>query len=549
MKPLNSKINFPLGIVLGCFLLFNSILFGQSKKEQIELLNKRVDSLNQVVGNERNTNTDNTNQIKELNSKITSFEENISELNLKISKIISELQSTKSEVESKQQEITNLKTLLKQKDDSLEMVKADLEKLKFSNESFTESSNTSTPNQITQIGSYKSIKIGSQTWMAENLSVSQFRNGDPIPQARNLEEWQNSCRRFSGEPAWCYYDFSDSNSKYGKFYNYYAMKDPRGIAPEGWKIPSVIDIEKLKETIGENSGLKLKSLTGWKNYGCKTCDNPNLATKNWLTCPSCNGKIENSNNPFNGNGADEFNFNANPIGFIINGGFNGFGENLSWWLCENDGFYGDDFFTLTNSSNFIISNCEKGENGNYYGMAIRCLNEIEDISIGKFETFLNETDKRQSFNFVKIRGQYWMAENLNVSTFQNGDSIQFAKNSNEFRNLSLKSIPCWGYEVVNNKKEKVYNTAAIKDKRGLTPKGWHIPKISDWDNIFNYPGSPRIEVTALKLLCVNYNNNFCLQITNAMSPKYYCDDFKTRGYHPVIADEYCESFMLRCVKD
>ncbi|KKS92859.1 MAG: hypothetical protein UV69_C0020G0020, partial [Parcubacteria group bacterium GW2011_GWE2_43_12] len=51
---------------------------------------------------------------------------------------------------------------------------------------------------------FKSVVIGTQEWMTENLSVKFFRNGDPIPVAKTKEEWTKAGR--TGQPAWCYYD-------------------------------------------------------------------------------------------------------------------------------------------------------------------------------------------------------------------------------------------------------------------------------------------------------------------------------------------------------
>ena len=70
-----------------------------------------------------------------------------------------------------------------------------------------------------QIRTNKSIQFGSQNWMAENLSVSTFRNGDLIPQAQSDEEWQEA--GFNKQAAWCYYNLSSDSlnievKKYGK---------------------------------------------------------------------------------------------------------------------------------------------------------------------------------------------------------------------------------------------------------------------------------------------------------------------------------------------
>jgi uncharacterized protein (TIGR02145 family) len=115
---------------------------------------------------------------------------------------------------------------------------------------------------------FKTVTIGDQVWMAENLNVDKFRNGDPIPHAQTAEEWQQAGE--NGQPAWCYYDNDPANGKiYGKLYNWYAVSDWRGLAPEGWRIPSDEDWEKLIKLLGgeEAAGGKLKATdtTYWQS--------------------------------------------------------------------------------------------------------------------------------------------------------------------------------------------------------------------------------------------------------------------------------------------
>lgn len=109
--------------------------------------------------------------------------------------------------------------------------------------------------------SYRTIKIGKQEWTAENLKVEHYRNGDEIPQVQDKEEWS---KLTSG--AWCYYEnISDNGIEYGKIYNWYAVNDPRGIAPEGWHVSTDDEWTKLTDFLGgaETAGTKLKSTSGW----------------------------------------------------------------------------------------------------------------------------------------------------------------------------------------------------------------------------------------------------------------------------------------------
>jgi uncharacterized protein (TIGR02145 family) len=108
------------------------------------------------------------------------------------------------------------------------------------------------------IGDY--VKIGNQEWQIKNLDVDRFRNGDPIPHARTAEEWKSAGEK--GEPAWCYYDDDAENGElYGKLYNWYAVNDPRGLAPEGWHLPTDNEWTVLTDYLGgkDMAGGKMKS--------------------------------------------------------------------------------------------------------------------------------------------------------------------------------------------------------------------------------------------------------------------------------------------------
>ena len=126
-----------------------------------------------------------------------------------------------------------------------------------------------------QIRINKSIQVGPQNWMAENLSASTFRNGDLIPQAQSDEEWQEA--GFNKQAAWCYYNLSIDSlnievKKYGKLYNSYALNDPRGLAPEGWRLPTEGDWGTLENHLflSEMSLIDAFSSEGWTNGNAGT---------------------------------------------------------------------------------------------------------------------------------------------------------------------------------------------------------------------------------------------------------------------------------------
>ena len=104
------------------------------------------------------------------------------------------------------------------------------------------------------------IKIDRQIWMCSNLDVDHYRNGDPIPQVRGKKKWENL-----KTGAWCYYDNDPENGgKFGKLYNWYAVNDPRGLAPEGWRVPSE---EELDEFLDAAETDDFNALFG----GCRDC--------------------------------------------------------------------------------------------------------------------------------------------------------------------------------------------------------------------------------------------------------------------------------------
>ena len=93
---------------------------------------------------------------------------------------------------------------------------------------------------------YQTVTIGTQEWMAENLRVTHYRNGDPIPHVTDGGTW-----RGLSSGAYCNYDNDGGNvSTYGRLYNWYAVDDSRNIAPEGWHVPTDEEWKQLEMYLG-----------------------------------------------------------------------------------------------------------------------------------------------------------------------------------------------------------------------------------------------------------------------------------------------------------
>jgi uncharacterized protein (TIGR02145 family) len=110
---------------------------------------------------------------------------------------------------------------------------------------------------------YTSIIINGQEWMQQNLAVTKYRNGDPIPSGLSDATWQSTT---SGAYA-IYNNDAANNTLYGKLYNWFAVNDGRGLCPTGWHVPSDAEWATLETNLGGSSvaGGKMKSTTGWNS--------------------------------------------------------------------------------------------------------------------------------------------------------------------------------------------------------------------------------------------------------------------------------------------
>ena len=123
---------------------------------------------------------------------------------------------------------------------------------------------------------YQTVKIGNQWWMAENLKVTHYRNGDAIPNVTDNAEWNNLSTGAYG----AYNNDNGNVSTYGLLYNWYTVVDSRNIAPTGWHVPTDEEWKQLEMYLGMSQsdanaydwrsspvGSKLKATSGWSNNG------------------------------------------------------------------------------------------------------------------------------------------------------------------------------------------------------------------------------------------------------------------------------------------
>ena len=190
---------------------------------------------------------------------------------------------------------------------------------------------------------YKTIEIGNQIWMAENLRTTKYRNGDEINEVTNNSDWVKlTSAAFSN-----YENISDLDHQatYGRLYNWFAVSDSRNLAPEGWHVATKEDWEQIANSLGglESAGGKLKEASNahWNS--------PNTAANNssgFTALPS--GRREYTD------------------GSSINLGYNAF-----WWTSSA---YNPDYswyFQLNYDNGTVIpANFHK-----QYGFSVRCVKD------------------------------------------------------------------------------------------------------------------------------------------------------------------------------
>ena len=169
-----------------------------------------------------------------------------------------------------------------------------------------------------------SVQIGQQYWTTQNLNVETFKNGEPITEAKTNAEWVKAANL--RQPAWCYYNNNPASANtMGKLYNWYAVSDPRGLAPNGWHIPSDNEWKTLTAFLGGNkiAGARLKSLnsngTNTSNFNATLCgwrlQDGNFTSKNingywWSSTASSAGYAWQRSVTFGGNEIKDHNVSA-----------------------------------------------------------------------------------------------------------------------------------------------------------------------------------------------------------------------------------------------
>jgi uncharacterized protein (TIGR02145 family) len=199
---------------------------------------------------------------------------------------------------------------------------------------------------------YRTVTIGTQVWMAENLKVTHYRNGDPIPNVTDGPTW---AALTTG--AYCEYNNSIANvATYGRLYNWYAVADSRNIAPAGWHVASDAEWKQLEMTLGMSQSQA--DAYGWRG----TTEGGKLketGTTHWIT-------------PNNG-ATNESGFSALPGGYRNLGG--------TYLDMGSDAYFWSSTESSSNSAWYRVLYClnsdiGRGTNNKDYGFSVRCVRDV-----------------------------------------------------------------------------------------------------------------------------------------------------------------------------
>jgi uncharacterized protein (TIGR02145 family) len=196
---------------------------------------------------------------------------------------------------------------------------------------------------------YKTIVIGTQEWMAENLKTSIYRNGEPIENV--TINWGSL-----STGAWCYYN-NDSQYEcpYGKLYNWYSVVDPRNLCPLGWHVPSDVELSLLFNQL-----------------------DPNTADVNLFN--GAGGKMKCLNvqywNAPNTDATNESGFSGLPNGFhSYDGAFYFIGIVGGWWSSTEFNSNQSSGLSVSYGLNHEDGNLGRGYSDRHVGISIRCIRD------------------------------------------------------------------------------------------------------------------------------------------------------------------------------
>jgi uncharacterized protein (TIGR02145 family) len=363
---------------------------------------------------------------------------------------------------------------------------------------------------------YKTIVIGEQEWMAENLKTSVYRNGESI--IHGISDYSSMTLEAG---AWRYIN-CDSNYEcpYGKYYNWYACTDERGLCPSGWHVPDTSDFHELIASVGNDGSALLSNRCNL--FSSNTSGFSGLVGGTLMTFVDLLYDLSFVLRGTSSDGAYATNL-FTPGGDYI--ALSSYPKNEHYGVrCvknreELNIVYGCmdveacNYNPLANFSNgecsFPGRSCNDGNElsfGDVYNADCSCEGQLPfphiasscgaDDVLSSNHTYGQLQDQDGNvYKTIVIGNQEWMAENLKVESYRNGDLLESEIPADQWFNTS---VGAWCYYEDNPIYEcpygKLYNWYAVTDSRSLCPSGWRVPSTSDWHMLASNLGSDFFEI-------------------------------------------------------
>ena len=308
---------------------------------------------------------------------------------------------------------------------------------------------------------YDTIRIGSQTWMKQNLKTTKYRTGDTIPNVISNSAWA-----ILASGAYCNYNNDTTNGNtYGRLYNYYTISNTKGLCPTGWHTPSDAEYTTLTTYLGGETiaGGKLKEagLSHWAS--------PNIGATNESGFTALPGAYRNSSGAF---------FNYSYDGY--------------WWSST---VYNSTTNAWIRYMDFNNSDVYRAYLDKKYGYSVRC---IKDSVINLVPVPVYDVDGNK-YDTVVIGSQVWMKQNLKTTKYRNGDAIPNLTYTLNWSGTLTGAYCNYDNDTNNgNIYGRLYNFYAVADSRNLCPTGWHVPTDVQWATLSSYLGGDTIAGGKLK---------------------------------------------------
>ncbi|MEI7830048.1 MAG: fibrobacter succinogenes major paralogous domain-containing protein [Prolixibacteraceae bacterium] len=395
---------------------------------------------------------------------------------------------------------------------------------------------------------YKTIEIGTQKWIAENLRTSKYKDGTAIPLVTDNTLWDNLTT-----PAYCWHnnDAVTYKSTYGAIYNWYTVNTGK-LCPTGWHAPSYGEWATLRDYLGglPVAGGKIKE------SGTAHWVTPNTGAANSSGLSILPGGLKNTNEfgyygwywtsesgaciriPYdcpefwiygigNGGGASVRcladgmtvpTIATSPVASVTttsaitggnvtsDGGLTISARGVCWSTTTNPTIANNKTIDGKGVGSFTSTLTGLSTNTTYYVRAY-ATNAIGTAygTVSSITLYLNTPSSPISdidgnvYKTVRIGDQIWMAENLKVTKYRNGIAIPNVTVSTTWASLTSGAWCDFGNNTtVGATYGHLYNYFTVIDSRQLCPVGYHIPSSAEWTTITDYLGGGKIAGAALK---------------------------------------------------